>query len=133
MSDHWQFTKGAHTVSLPPPDEFETWEEKSQALDWTAAGEPRAYDKDVTRRMARLTWRGLPSAAKQALTAFFHNGPADAPEGVNGVMESFALADHEANAYAARFLRPELRFATDPLANRWRVSVDLVLSDVIAT
>lgn len=133
MSENWQFTKGEHTFSLPAPDEFETWEEKSQALDWTAAGEPRAYDKDVTRRMARLTWRGLPSASKAALAAFFHNAPGDTPAGANGVMETFGLTDHAGNAYTARFMRPELRFATDPLANRWRVSVELVLSDVIST
>ena len=133
MSNNWQFTKGANTVTLPPPDDFETWEEKAQALGWTAAGEPRAYDKDVARRLARLTWRDLSSDDKEDLTEFFHNESADSPPGVNGVMETFTLTDHEDNAYTARFARPELRFATDTTANRWRLSVEMILSGVVAT
>ena len=131
--NNWRLTRGANTVTLPAPASYETREEKAQALDRTAAGSVRAYDKDHAEYRARVTWEDLSSSEKADLAAFFHNDTGDSPAGVNGVMNTFTLQDHEENAYTARFAEPELKFETADVANRWDVTVEFVTSALLAT
>ena len=131
--NNWQLSFGGNTVSLPAPASYEAWEEKAQALDRTAAGSIRAYDKDHAEYRARVTWEDLSSAEKAELAAFFHNDTGDSPPGVNGVMSAFTLQDHEETSYTARFAEPELKFETADVANRWNVTVEFVTSALLAT
>jgi len=131
MPNVWTFTAGGVTVTLDAPARIEVWEAKSQSLDFTAAGQPRAFDQAVSTFRARLSFRDLDSAAKASLAAFFHNAPAAAPPGVNGVMETFTLTDHSGGAVTARFAEPLLKFQAAGLSNRWDVDVELVTSSLL--
>lgn len=131
MPNVWTFAAGGVTVTLDVPARIEVWESKSQSLDFTAAGQPSAFDQALSTYRARLSFRDLDSAAKAGLAAFFHNGPADTPSGVNGVMETFTLTDHAGGAVTARFAEPLLKFQAAGLSSRWDVEVELVTSSLL--
>ena len=133
MADTWTLTFAANGIELPAPARYEAWELKAQAVDRTAAGQVRAYDKTLSQYRARVVWQDLDATQKANLAAFFHNEPADSPAGVHGVMNAFTLTDHDAGAYAARFATPDLTFETNRAANRWNVTLELITDALIAT
>ena len=132
MANTWTLTRGANVVTLAVPVSYDASEEKAQALDRTAAGSVRAYDKDVATYHATVTWEDLSTADKANVLAFFHNDTGDSPAGVNGVINTFTLTDHNAATYTARFAEPELKFEM-LLANRWKLTVELIMTAILAT
>jgi len=129
----WKWTKGANVVTLSDPDSgYEAWEEKAQAVDYTAAGSVRVYDKALSLYRLRVRWSNLSDADKAAMLAFFHNASIGSPAGVNGCAETWTLTDEDNTTYTARFLTPELRFTKD-IENRWTCEVEIETSALVTT
>ena len=114
------------------PGSYEAREEKAQSLDYTAAGAVRAYDKSVATYHLSVTWEDLSTADKANIVAFFHNDTGDSPAGVNGVVNTFTLTDHNAATYTACFAEPELKFE-EMLAPLWKLTVELITTTLLAT
>ena len=130
--NNWGFSTTANTVTVDVPTEYEAREEKAQAIDFTAAGDARVYDKGVSTYWLTATLKDLTADEKDDLRVFFHNDASDTPKGVDGMAIAFTLTIHTGDAYSARFAKPEIHFTpTGSDAKRWSCTLQMILTTMV--
>ena len=98
------FTKNLTAISLQNPKRSNAYNlKKHQAMGRTASGNLYTYDKGVDIKKLVLEFEELRQSEKDNLESFYNTT-------VDGIMNTFSLADHQGNTWTARFLNTELEF-----------------------